>query len=80
MQIVMQPPAPWEEEHALWRRSEDLRLGFAKEYPCSQVLVGHWQAISAPIFHLLSISDPPFTCREKATGPSRLLLQPCKLS
>jgi hypothetical protein len=28
----MQRPPQWEEVHELWRRSEDLRLGLAKEY------------------------------------------------
>lgn len=28
----MQPAPEWEETHELWRRSEDLRLGIAKEY------------------------------------------------
>ncbi len=38
-QILMQPAQPWEEEHALWRRSEDLRQGFSKEY---QSQVSQW--------------------------------------
>ncbi|GAX82228.1 hypothetical protein CEUSTIGMA_g9656.t1 [Chlamydomonas eustigma] len=28
----MPKPHDWEVEHSLWKRSEDLRLGFAKEY------------------------------------------------
>ncbi len=36
VQIVMRRPDMWEEEHALWRRSKGLHLGFAKEYQAQQ--------------------------------------------
>lgn len=32
MQVVMPQAPQWQEEHALWRRADDLRLGLAKEY------------------------------------------------